>query len=130
MTTDDLVPLGSQQASQHPRAGKGELQMQTVETPIALFRFPRPALITLVADSWTAGDRQVVEQRRSAWDNGAREWQSGPRVRMPRSRRTYCTPPESSTGVPLQACNRRAEPVASRGNHRSHGAAFRSVLKG
>ena len=33
MTTADLAPLGSQQASQHPRAGKGELQMQTVETP-------------------------------------------------------------------------------------------------
>src|SRR3981189_1708567 len=33
MTTPDLAPLGSQQASQHPRASKGELQMQTVETP-------------------------------------------------------------------------------------------------
>src|ERR1700720_45840 len=33
MTTPDLAPLGSQQASQHPRAGKGKLQMQTVETP-------------------------------------------------------------------------------------------------
>jgi hypothetical protein len=33
MTTADLAPLGSQQASQHPRAGKGQLQMQPVETP-------------------------------------------------------------------------------------------------
>jgi hypothetical protein len=33
MTTPDLAPLGSQQASQHPRASKGELQMQAVETP-------------------------------------------------------------------------------------------------
>jgi hypothetical protein len=33
MRTADLAPLGSQQASQHPRASKGELQMQTVETP-------------------------------------------------------------------------------------------------
>jgi hypothetical protein len=33
MMTHDLAPLGSQQASQHPRASKGELQMQAVETP-------------------------------------------------------------------------------------------------
>jgi hypothetical protein len=33
MMTPDLAPLGSQQASQHPRASKGELQMQAVETP-------------------------------------------------------------------------------------------------
>src|SRR5471032_2806564 len=33
MPTADLAPLGSQQASQHPRAGEGELQMQLVEPP-------------------------------------------------------------------------------------------------
>src|SRR5665213_2410909 len=33
MPTADLAPLGSQQASQHPRAGKWKLQMQPVETP-------------------------------------------------------------------------------------------------
>jgi hypothetical protein len=32
MPTADLSPLGSQQASQHPRAGKRILQMQPVET--------------------------------------------------------------------------------------------------
>src|SRR5450759_5236933 len=32
MPTADLAPLGSQQASQHPRAGKRKLQMQPVET--------------------------------------------------------------------------------------------------
>src|ERR1700682_998477 len=29
----DLAPFGSQQASQHPRASEGELQMQLVEAP-------------------------------------------------------------------------------------------------
>src|SRR5450759_3460540 len=33
VTTAYLAALGSQQASQHPRAGEGELQMQPVETP-------------------------------------------------------------------------------------------------
>src|SRR5206468_5193684 len=32
MPTADLAPLGSQQASQHPRAGERKLQMQPVET--------------------------------------------------------------------------------------------------
>src|SRR5450631_1116467 len=33
MPTADLAPLGSQQASQHPRTGERELHMQPVETP-------------------------------------------------------------------------------------------------
>src|SRR5665811_815644 len=33
MPAADLAPLGSQQASQHPRAGEWELQMQLIETP-------------------------------------------------------------------------------------------------
>src|SRR5829696_854366 len=33
MTTADLAPLGSQQASQHTRAGEWKLQMQLIETP-------------------------------------------------------------------------------------------------
>jgi len=33
VTTADLAPLGGQQASQHPRTGEGELQVQAVETP-------------------------------------------------------------------------------------------------
>jgi len=33
VTTAASAPLGSQQASQHPRTGEGELQMQPVETP-------------------------------------------------------------------------------------------------
>jgi hypothetical protein len=32
VTAADLAPLGHQQAAQHPRAGEGELQMQSVET--------------------------------------------------------------------------------------------------
>jgi hypothetical protein len=31
--TADLGPLGSQQASQHPRTREGKFQMQLVETP-------------------------------------------------------------------------------------------------
>jgi hypothetical protein len=33
MPAADLAPFGSQQASQHPRAREGELQMQLVEAP-------------------------------------------------------------------------------------------------
>jgi hypothetical protein len=33
MPTADLAPLGSQQASQHPRTGEWELQVQLIETP-------------------------------------------------------------------------------------------------
>src|SRR5665213_1153725 len=33
MPTADLAPLGSQQASQHPRAGEWKFQMQSVEPP-------------------------------------------------------------------------------------------------
>jgi hypothetical protein len=33
MPTADLAPIGSQQASQHPRTGERELQMQPVEMP-------------------------------------------------------------------------------------------------
>jgi hypothetical protein len=33
VTPADLAPLGRQQASQHSRAGEGQLQMQPVETP-------------------------------------------------------------------------------------------------
>jgi len=33
MTTADLAPLGSQQASQHSAPGEGELQMQSVKAP-------------------------------------------------------------------------------------------------
>src|SRR5471030_3460562 len=32
MPAADLAPLGSQQASQHPRAGKRKFQMQPIET--------------------------------------------------------------------------------------------------
>ncbi|MGY4601090.1 hypothetical protein ACVWXL_008836 [Bradyrhizobium sp. GM22.5] len=33
MPAADLAPLGSQQASQHPRTGERKLQMQPIETP-------------------------------------------------------------------------------------------------
>jgi len=33
MPAADLAPLGSQQASQHPRAGEWELQVQLIEAP-------------------------------------------------------------------------------------------------
>jgi len=33
MPAADLAPLGSQQASQHPRTGEREPQVQPVETP-------------------------------------------------------------------------------------------------
>src|SRR5437867_8034297 len=66
MTTADLAPLGSQQTSQHPRAGKGELQMQPVETPHGKVGFRHRA--RQIVDAATAdvqssrllGDGQVV----------------------------------------------------------------------
>ena len=38
MPAAELAPLGSQQASQHPRASEGELQMQLVEAPHQIAR--------------------------------------------------------------------------------------------
>ena len=67
MPTADLAPLGSQQPSQHPRAGKRELQMQPVETShdLQVGRRHRP---WQVVDTATADakhlrllcDRQIV----------------------------------------------------------------------
>ena len=67
VTTADLAPLGSQQASQHPRAGKGELQMQTVETPhdrkVGFRHRPRQIVDAATADVQSfrlLGDGQIV----------------------------------------------------------------------
>src|SRR5437773_6424985 len=67
MTTADLAPLGSQQTSQHPRAGKGELQMQPVETPhdrkVGFRHRARQIVDAATADvqsSRLLGDGQVV----------------------------------------------------------------------
>src|ERR1039458_492391 len=67
MPTADLAPIGSQQASQHPRAGKRKLQMQPVETThnLQVGRRHRP---WQVVDTATADaqyfrllcDRQIV----------------------------------------------------------------------
>ena len=55
MPTADLAPLGSQQASQHPRAGEGKLQMQPVETShnfqIRRRHRPRQVVDTATADA-------------------------------------------------------------------------------
>ncbi len=67
MTTADLAPLGSQQASQHPRAGEGELQMQPVQTPhdreVGIRHRPRQVVDAAAADVQSfrlVGDRQIV----------------------------------------------------------------------
>ena len=67
MPTADLAPLGSQQASQHPRAGEGELQMQPVETPhdrkVGLRHRPRQVVDAAAADAQNLrllADRQIV----------------------------------------------------------------------
>ena len=67
VTTADLAPLGSQQASQHPRTGERELQMQSVETTHH-FQVDRRYRPWQVVDAATAdaqnlcllGDRQIV----------------------------------------------------------------------
>ena len=67
MPTADLAPLGSQQASQHPRTGEGELQMQPVETShdrnIGVRHRARQVVDTATADAQNLrllGDRQIV----------------------------------------------------------------------
>jgi hypothetical protein len=65
--TADLEPLGSQQASQHPRASKRKLQMQPVETTHDL-EISRRHRTWQVVDTATADaqnvrllcDRQIV----------------------------------------------------------------------
>ena len=67
MTAADLAPLGGQQASQHPRAGEGKLQMQPVEPPhdgkVGLRHRPRQVVHAAAADIQSfrlLADRQVV----------------------------------------------------------------------
>ena len=67
MPTADLAPLGSQQASQHPRAGERELQMQPVETPhdreVGFRHRARQVVDAATADAQNLrllGDRQIV----------------------------------------------------------------------
>jgi hypothetical protein len=67
MPTADLAPIGSQQASQHPRTGEWELQVQLVETPHH-FQVGRRHRARQVVDAAAAdaqnlrlpGDRQIV----------------------------------------------------------------------
>src|SRR5437764_13032724 len=67
VTPTNLVPLGIQQASQHPRAGEGELQMQPIEMPHDLqvgrgYR-PRQVVHAATADAQSLrllGDRKIV----------------------------------------------------------------------
>ena len=65
--TADLAPLGSQQPSQHPRAGEWELQMQLVEMPhdreVGVRHRPRQVVDAATADAQNLrlpGDRQIV----------------------------------------------------------------------
>ena len=67
VTASDLAPLGHQQAAQHPRTGKGKLQMQPVETPhdceVGLRHRPRQVVDAAAADAKNLGllgDRQIV----------------------------------------------------------------------
>src|SRR6202158_5040502 len=67
MPAADLAPLGSQQASQHPRTGERELQMQPIETPhdreVCGRHWARQIINAAAADLQNLrlpGDRQVV----------------------------------------------------------------------
>ena len=67
MPAADLAPIGSQQASQHPRTGERELQMQPVETPhdrdIGVRHRARQVIDAAAADPQNLsllGDRQIV----------------------------------------------------------------------
>jgi hypothetical protein len=70
VTPARLAPLGSQQASQHSRAGERELQMQPVEAPhdlqIARRHRPRQVVHAAAADAHNLrlpGDGQIVFAR-------------------------------------------------------------------
>jgi len=67
MTPTDLVPLGIQQASQHPRAGEGKIQMQPIEMPhdiqIGHRHWPRQVVHAATADAQgfrLLGDRKIM----------------------------------------------------------------------
>src|SRR6202162_588977 len=67
MTAADLAPLGGQQASQHPRAGERELQMQPVETThdgeVGFRHRPRQVVDTATANTQNLRllrERQIV----------------------------------------------------------------------
>src|SRR5258708_5219883 len=67
VTPADLASLGIQQASQHPRAGEGELQMQPIEMPhdlqIGRRHWPRQVVHAATADVQgfrLLGDRKIV----------------------------------------------------------------------
>src|SRR5262249_30964604 len=67
VTTADLAPLGGQQASQHARAGEGELQMQLVDLPhqceVGVRHRPRQVVDAAAADVQSfrlRSDRQIV----------------------------------------------------------------------
>ena len=67
MPAADLAPLGSQQASQHPRAGEWELQVQLIEAPhdreVGGRHGARQIINAAAADLQNVrllGDRQIV----------------------------------------------------------------------
>src|SRR3954453_18417123 len=67
MPASDLAPLGSQQASQHPRAGEGALNVQPVDPPhdreVGLRHRPWQVIDAAAADVQSfrlLGDRQIV----------------------------------------------------------------------
>src|SRR6267378_756023 len=67
VTAADLAPLGSQQASQHARAGEGEIQMQPIEMPhdlqVGRRHRPRQVVHAATADLQRLrllGNRQIV----------------------------------------------------------------------
>src|ERR1700692_3034291 len=67
MPPADLVPLQSQQASQHTRTGEGELQVQPIQMPhdheVGGRHWPRQIINAAAADPQNfrlLGDRQIV----------------------------------------------------------------------
>jgi hypothetical protein len=67
MPSADLAPLGSQQTSQHPRAGERKLQMQPIKTPhdgeVGFRHSARQVINAATADGQSCrllADRQVV----------------------------------------------------------------------
>src|SRR6185312_14181390 len=101
VTAPDLAPLGHQQAAQHPRTGKGKLQMQTVEPPrdrkVGLRHWPWQVVDAAAADAQNLGllaDRQVV----SAVDH--RFALSNPALVSAPSKKSF-----SSVSSPILACS-------------------------
>ena len=101
VTTADLAPLGRQQASQHPRAGERELQVQSVETPhdrkVGFRNRPRQVVDAATADTQ---DLRLLRDRKIVFAVDHRLALSKPALVSAPSKKSF-----SSVSSPIFACS-------------------------